>query len=133
MAFLEINLNQSVQVLEEKYLYSKWGFRQTDLIRLCMQYGFLINRDIFIITRYKNSNLFYPRPLIFFETTSFRRVIETEKLKLLRKYSQTYRSQHIPDRLGRLRYEFHTTDELVELLGKRINPMDKINNYNTWH
>ena len=132
MAFLEMNLNQSVQVLEEKYLYSKWGFRQADLIRLCMQYGFLINRDIFIITRYKNSNQFYPRPLIFFETTSFRRVIETEKLKLLRKYSQIYRTQHMMDRLGRLRYEFHTTDELVSLLKEKDECYGMMSNYNTW-
>lgn len=132
MPFLEISYDKTVQVVEDKYLFSQWGFRPTELGPLCLKYGLLINRDVFIIERTKRAKRLYPGPLLVFETTSFRRVIEVEKSRLLSKYCQTFKKQRIPDRLGRLAYEYHTDEELGILLKKRINSMDMIDNYNSW-
>ena len=122
MAFLEMSVDKSIQVFEEKYLYSKWRFRRNELSALYVKYGLKINQDIFIVERYKNSNGFYPVPLLFIETTNFKRVIEGEMPLLLARYCQTYKVQHRENRLGRLRYECHTAEELETLLGITAAP-----------
>lgn len=120
MAFLEISYDKTVQVVEEKQLYSQWGFRPTELGPLCLEYGLLINRDVFIIERTKRAKRLYPIPVLLFETTSFRRVVEGEKPCLLRKFCQTYKKQRTHDRLGRLVNEYHTPEYFGKRLG--LNP-----------
>lgn len=129
MSFLEMDFDKTVQVFEEKYLYSKWKFNPADFEPICVKHGLKINQDIFIVERHKNSNRLYPNPLIFIETTTFKRVIEVEKSWLLRKYCQVYKTQHTPNRLGRLRYEFHTEKDLENLLKKlpKSTAMDRGN------